>query len=248
MRRIREAGRGLRPGPAPDWSAPLHGSDSSTRWPTTSTPRARSAAVFDWVREANRARPAPSATTICARCSMCSGSPTCSSRTRSRSRPRCSSSRDARERARAERDCAEADRMRDELAGARLGGPGRARRAGAAAGRVIVYGRNPVREAIRGPRTVRACGRPRTPRASRGSPAAGRVAVAVADAEEIERRCGSREHQGVCAEVTAVRLRRRRRAARRAPIRCSSRSTRSRIRRTSARSAARPNAPAPPGW
>jgi 23S rRNA (guanosine2251-2'-O)-methyltransferase len=68
---------------------------------------------------------------------------------------------------------------------------------------VIIYGRNPVREALRGSRTVLAIWA--TKNAARepwlsGRPA--KVAVAVADAEEIERRCGSREHQGVCAEVT----------------------------------------------
>ena len=38
------------------------------------------AAVFDWVREANRRTGEPSATRICARCSTCSGWPTCRSR------------------------------------------------------------------------------------------------------------------------------------------------------------------------
>jgi len=47
---------------------------------------------------------------------------------------------------------------------------------------VIVYGRNPVREAERGPRRVL--------RKWEGLPA-----------EELERVCGSPDHQGVCAEV-----------------------------------------------
>jgi 23S rRNA (guanosine2251-2'-O)-methyltransferase len=49
---------------------------------------------------------------------------------------------------------------------------------------VIVYGRNPVREAVRGPRRVL--------RTWEDIPA-----------EELERICGSPEHQGICAEVEA---------------------------------------------
>jgi 23S rRNA (guanosine2251-2'-O)-methyltransferase len=66
---------------------------------------------------------------------------------------------------------------------------------------VIVYGRNPVREAIRGPRRVSAvwatAGASREPWL-RGIPVAARTATA----DEIARLCGSREHQGVCAEVS----------------------------------------------
>jgi 23S rRNA (guanosine2251-2'-O)-methyltransferase len=51
---------------------------------------------------------------------------------------------------------------------------------------VIVYGRNPVREAERGPRRVL--------RKWEGLPA-----------EELERICGSPDHQGVCAEVERYR-------------------------------------------
>jgi 23S rRNA (guanosine2251-2'-O)-methyltransferase len=47
---------------------------------------------------------------------------------------------------------------------------------------VIVYGQNPVREAERGPRRVL--------RKWEGLPA-----------DELERICGSRDHQGICAEV-----------------------------------------------
>jgi 23S rRNA (guanosine2251-2'-O)-methyltransferase len=63
---------------------------------------------------------------------------------------------------------------------------------------VIVYGRNAVREAIRGPRHVRAVW------ATKG--AAGEFGGArPARAEEIARRCGSDAHQGVCAEVEEYR-------------------------------------------
>ncbi|HZH25038.1 MAG TPA: 23S rRNA (guanosine(2251)-2'-O)-methyltransferase RlmB [Solirubrobacteraceae bacterium] len=59
---------------------------------------------------------------------------------------------------------------------------------------VIVYGRNAVREAIRGPRRVRAVW------ATRG--AAREFAGALpAGADEIAQRSGSNGHQGVCADV-----------------------------------------------
>lgn len=66
---------------------------------------------------------------------------------------------------------------------------------------MIVYGRNPVYEAIRGPRRVQEAW---------ATPAAGRerwlqgaaFPVHLAIGEEIERRCGSPEHQGVCAAVS----------------------------------------------
>jgi len=63
---------------------------------------------------------------------------------------------------------------------------------------VIVYGRNAVREAIRGRRQVHRIWA--TKNALRESWLAD-LAVEGSSAEEIERRCGSAEHQGVCAEV-----------------------------------------------
>jgi 23S rRNA (guanosine2251-2'-O)-methyltransferase len=65
---------------------------------------------------------------------------------------------------------------------------------------VIIFGRNPVREAIRGPRRVRAVWA--TKNAAREPWLPDPV---IASAEEIERRCGSDAHQGVCAEVSAFR-------------------------------------------
>jgi 23S rRNA (guanosine2251-2'-O)-methyltransferase len=63
---------------------------------------------------------------------------------------------------------------------------------------VIVYGRNAVREAIRGPRLVR------TVWATKG--AAGEFENAQpATAGEIAQRCGSDAHQGVCADVEQYR-------------------------------------------
>lgn len=65
---------------------------------------------------------------------------------------------------------------------------------------MIVYGRNPVREAIRGPRRVqRVWATPGAQREDWLSDAP--VTVLGAGAEEIERRCGSPEHQGICAAV-----------------------------------------------
>jgi 23S rRNA (guanosine2251-2'-O)-methyltransferase len=65
---------------------------------------------------------------------------------------------------------------------------------------VIVYGRNPVREALRGRRRV---GRVyATERAAREVWLGG-VEVVHAEPHEIEERCGSPDHQGICAEVEA---------------------------------------------
>jgi 23S rRNA (guanosine2251-2'-O)-methyltransferase len=63
---------------------------------------------------------------------------------------------------------------------------------------VIVYGRNAVREAVRGPRAVR---RVWATRKAAREGLGGGLRVEVADADEIARRCGSEAHQGVCAEV-----------------------------------------------
>jgi 23S rRNA (guanosine2251-2'-O)-methyltransferase len=69
---------------------------------------------------------------------------------------------------------------------------------------VIVYGRNPVREAIRGPRAVSKVWA--TKNAAR-EPWLGEAPapVEVAGAEVIERLAGSDGHQGVCAEVAPFR-------------------------------------------
>jgi 23S rRNA (guanosine2251-2'-O)-methyltransferase len=67
---------------------------------------------------------------------------------------------------------------------------------------VIVYGRNPVREAIRGPRTVARVWA--THNAAR-EPWLTAQKVSVVSADEVEQRCGAAAHQGVCAEVSAFR-------------------------------------------
>jgi 23S rRNA (guanosine2251-2'-O)-methyltransferase len=63
---------------------------------------------------------------------------------------------------------------------------------------VIVYGRNPVREALRGRRRVQRVFA--TERAAREVWLGG-VETAVSEAWELEERCGSPDHQGICAEV-----------------------------------------------
>ena len=67
---------------------------------------------------------------------------------------------------------------------------------------MIVYGRNPVREAIRGPRTVHRVWA--TKNAAR-EPWLQAREVGVASAGELERLAGSPEHQGICAEVSEFR-------------------------------------------
>lgn len=69
---------------------------------------------------------------------------------------------------------------------------------------MIVYGRNPVREALRGPREVRRIWA--TKNAAREPWLRGATALIEASpGEDIERLCGSAAHQGVCAEVDEYR-------------------------------------------
>ncbi len=63
---------------------------------------------------------------------------------------------------------------------------------------MIVYGRNAVREALRGPREV---GRVWATRGAAREAWLRDAAVTLADAAEIARRCEAEAHQGVCAEV-----------------------------------------------
>jgi 23S rRNA (guanosine2251-2'-O)-methyltransferase len=67
---------------------------------------------------------------------------------------------------------------------------------------VIVYGRNPVREALRGRRRVQRVFA--TERAS-GEVWLGEVEAHIVEPYEVENRCGSPDHQGICAEVQAYR-------------------------------------------
>jgi 23S rRNA (guanosine2251-2'-O)-methyltransferase len=65
---------------------------------------------------------------------------------------------------------------------------------------VIVYGRNPVREALRGRRAHQISEMWATTTAAR-EPWLRDVRLSIRSAEEIERRCGSATHQGICAEA-----------------------------------------------
>jgi 23S rRNA (guanosine2251-2'-O)-methyltransferase len=67
---------------------------------------------------------------------------------------------------------------------------------------MILYGRNPVREALIGRRAASVGEVWATSLAGR-EPWLSKVAVKRASAEEIERRCGSAAHQGVCARAGA---------------------------------------------
>jgi cysteinyl-tRNA synthetase len=113
VRRIREAARGLRPGPSPDWSPPLRERFFAALANDFSTP-AGLAAVFDWVREANRsAEPAGDADLremlsvlgLENLLSVDTGAPP----------DEVQDLANARERARRERDYAEADRLREAI-------------------------------------------------------------------------------------------------------------------------------------
>ena len=109
---------------------------------------------------------------------------------------------------------------------------------------MIVYGRNPVREALRGRRRVH---RVYATEKAATEVWLGDVEVTIAEPHDIEERCGSADHQGVCAEAQAY------------PyadadalldsedgLSCAS--TRCRTRTTSALSAGWPRRPAARGW
>jgi 23S rRNA (guanosine2251-2'-O)-methyltransferase len=65
---------------------------------------------------------------------------------------------------------------------------------------VILYGRNPVMEALRG-RRAHTVGQVWATTGAAREPWLGGVAVRTATPEEVARRCGSGAHQGICAEV-----------------------------------------------
>ena len=67
---------------------------------------------------------------------------------------------------------------------------------------MILYGRNPVREVLRGRRAGSVRKLWAVPGAAR-EPWLKGLSIHSASAEEIERRCGSPSHQGICAEVGA---------------------------------------------
>ncbi|HEX7610854.1 MAG TPA: RNA methyltransferase substrate-binding domain-containing protein, partial [Solirubrobacteraceae bacterium] len=67
---------------------------------------------------------------------------------------------------------------------------------------MILYGRNPVREALRGRRAGSVSEVWATAGAAR-EPWLRDVQVRAVAADEIERRCGSSAHQGLCADAGA---------------------------------------------
>lgn len=70
---------------------------------------------------------------------------------------------------------------------------------------MIVYGRNAVHEALRGPRTVKHIwATAATVKGERWLADAG-VGVSTVGGEEVERRAGSDGHQGICADVSEYR-------------------------------------------
>jgi 23S rRNA (guanosine2251-2'-O)-methyltransferase len=66
---------------------------------------------------------------------------------------------------------------------------------------MMIYGRNAVREALRGRRTVRRIWASKNASRESWLRSAG-IPLVQASAEEIEHHCGSPDHQGVCAEVS----------------------------------------------
>jgi cysteinyl-tRNA synthetase len=113
VRRIREAARGLTPGPSPEWSGPFRERFFDALADDFNTPEAL-ASVFDWVREANRA-PAGSGDGDLRDMLSVLGLDNLLDVADTEAPAAVIELRDARERARAGRDYAEADRLRDEI-------------------------------------------------------------------------------------------------------------------------------------
>ena len=113
VERITEAARRLVAGPLRSGRRRCT-SGSSTRSSTTSTRRRRWRRCSNGFARPTGRRPAR-ATPTCATCSACSRSTTCSTSASREAPAEVVELRDARERARADRDYAEADRLRDEI-------------------------------------------------------------------------------------------------------------------------------------
>jgi len=111
--RIREAARGLIPGPSARWSAPLRERFFDALAQDFNTPRAL-AAVFDWVREANRATEQVGDADLREMLDVLALA-NLLERTESEAPPEVVALVEARELARAARDYAQADRLRAEI-------------------------------------------------------------------------------------------------------------------------------------
>ncbi len=112
--RIREAARGLVGGPSPEWSAPLRERFTDALATDFNTPRAL-AAVFDWVREANRTGEGAVGEDDLRAMLDVLGLGSLVDRTSVQPPPEVQELAQEREQARAQRDFARADSLRDEL-------------------------------------------------------------------------------------------------------------------------------------
>ena len=184
--------------------------------------RRRSRRVFEWVREANRRDAAAAATPTCARCSACSALENLlddDGREAGAGRGRSTLARARAQAARAASDFAEADRLRDELAarGWQVRDVGRtAPRARRARGeRVDPLRPQPRARGAAGAGAGRCTGLGDRGRRARAV-AAPASPVEVADADEVERARGHATPTRASAPRSALPVRRRGRAARRA--------------------------------
>ena len=232
--------------PSPAGHARAHAERSSPRCATTSTRPPRWPRWTGWIREANRRGGGRRRRAICARCSASSGwraHPAAERRAGRRATPGAGADGGARAgplgaRLRGRRPHPRA------AARAGLGGARRARGPGADSRRDPVRAQPGPRGAARTPGGQR--GRDLGHRCGRARAVAARaLAPRIVSAEEIERRCGSAAHQGVCAQAGPYPYAAAESLLGTGGQACWWRSTRSRTRRTSARSAAPPSAPAP---
>ncbi len=199
VKRLREAARQLVPGASPPWSAPLRAEFFDALAEDFNTPRAL-AAAFDWVREANRsAAPVGDADLremlgVLALDNLLEVERVVPPEQARRAPAR---SRGGTRRAR----LGASGRDPGGAARARLGGARRRRRSRVAQDLMVVYGRNAVHEALRGPREVsRVWATTNAAREPWLTDAGVRTTIAAAD--EIARQAGSDGHQGICAEVS----------------------------------------------
>ena len=195
--RVKEVVRRLDPGrarPRRSSSTP-----SSTRWRTTSTRRRRARSCSTGSAEANRRIDAgePVGPGRARRDAPRPGAGDPARRPTTR-RPRSSSGSRPSARRRAPRATSTAPTGSATSSPRPAGRSATRRRAPASCAAVIVYGRNAVREALRGKRRVQRVFA--TERAAR-EVWLGDVETVIADPWEIEERCGSPDHQGLCAEA-----------------------------------------------
>jgi cysteinyl-tRNA synthetase len=113
VRRIREAGRRLAPGPSPDWSGPFRDRFLEALERDFNTPRAL-AALFEWISQANSSASAPGDADLREMLGIL-GLENLIAPEQEEAPAEVLELRDARERARVARDWGEADHLRDEI-------------------------------------------------------------------------------------------------------------------------------------